>query len=176
MDYAWDQWHELINRYHPDILWSDIGYPVDPRLPQLFKDFYQAVPEGMVNDRWGSYPNWLRHSFNKPLFNLGAKIVTGRSNKGKDTPPLYYDYRTLEYTADWHGTDYFETTRGMDKSFGYNQYSRPQDYITADEVRQIVAKVRPQKGRLLLNVGPEKDGSIPPYQEKILRDLAAQQP
>ncbi|QFR22748.1 hypothetical protein D1010_04440 [Schleiferilactobacillus harbinensis] len=82
----------------------------------------------------------------------------------------------MEYTDDWHGTDYFETTRGMDKSFGYNQYSRPQDYITADEVRGIVAKVRPQKGRLLLNVGPEKDGTIPPYQEQILKDLAEKQP
>lgn len=177
LDYTWNQWHELIDRYHPDVLWSDIGYPVDPRLPQLFKDYYRAVPEGMVNDRWGNYPNWLDNPVLRPLFNVAAQIVTNREDKkGADTPPKYYDYRTLEYTDDWHGTDYFETTRGMDKSFGYNQYSRRQDYITADEVRDIVAKVRPQKGRLLLNVGPEKDGTIPPYQEQILKDLAEKQP
>ncbi|ERL66064.1 alpha-L-fucosidase [Schleiferilactobacillus shenzhenensis] len=178
LDYAWDQWHELIDRYHPDILWSDIGYPDDPRLPQLFKDFYQVMPDGLVNDRWSIFPNWMRHQYLHPLFNWAAKMQFKQSQKAdpKDMPPQYYDYRTIEYTTDWHGTDYFETTRGMDKSFGYNQFSRPQDYITADEVRDIVRLVKPQKGRLLLNVGPEKDGTIPPYQEQILKDLAEKQP
>jgi alpha-L-fucosidase len=66
---------------------------------------------------------------------------------------------------------YFEVCRGMDKSFGFNQFSRPQDYITADEVRAIIAEVVPKKGRLLLNVGPDSLGRIPDYQVKILEEL-----
>lgn len=103
-DYVWDQWHELIERYHPDILWSDIGYPQDERLPQLFADYYAAVPEGMVDDRWGDYPAWLRHKALYPLFNLGGAFVNWRAAKThKSAPPQFYDYRTLEYQTIWTG-------------------------------------------------------------------------
>ncbi|WDF81719.1 alpha-L-fucosidase [Lacticaseibacillus pabuli] len=173
-DYVWAQWHELIDRYHPDILWSDIGYPVDSRLPQLFRDYYAAVPDGMVNDRWSSYPNWLRHRVLHPLFNLGGAIWQ-ESHQTSAQAPAYYDYRTLEYTTDWHqDTGYYEITRGIDQSFGYNQFSRPQDFITADEVRRIIAEARPHNGRLLLNVGPMANGTIPAPQQAVLTDLASQ--
>ncbi|MFD1432662.1 alpha-L-fucosidase [Lacticaseibacillus yichunensis] len=175
LDYVWDQWHELIDRHRPDILWSDIGYPVDPRLPQLFADYYKAVPEGMVDDRWGSYPNSLRHKPLYPLFNLGGAIVNARAKKSnKSTPPQYYDYRTLEYSSIWTGApDYYEMTRGMDLSFGYNQAARPEDFITADDVRQLVAQGRKDRGRLLLNVGPMANGKLPDPQQTVLTDLAS---
>ncbi|GAF38975.1 alpha-L-fucosidase [Agrilactobacillus composti DSM 18527 = JCM 14202] len=67
---------------------------------------------------------------------------------------------------------YFEICRGMDKSFGYNQFSRPEDYITPAEVHQIIAQAVPQNGRLLLNVGPDQNGTIPAYQLQILKELA----
>lgn len=174
LNYIWDQWHELIDRYHPDLLWNDIGYPVDPRLPQLFKDYYAAVPDGVVNDRWGSYPNWLDNPVGTRLFDLGAAIYRKRDAQGKSNgTPKYYDYRTLEYTTERSGsTDYFEVTRGMDKSFGYNQFSQPKDYLSATEIQRLIADLRPQKGRLLLNVGPKADGSLPQYQADVLNKLA----
>ncbi len=173
-DYVWGQWHELIERYHPDILWSDIGYPQDERLPQLFADYYKAVPEGMVNDRWGDYPGWMRHQALFPLFNLGADYVTWKQRRHpKIGPAQYYDYRTLEYQTTWTGaTDYYEITRGMDYSFGYNQAAQPENFVTAQQVRNMVDAARPKRGRLLLNVGPKADGSLPDPQMKVLRDLS----
>ena len=44
--------YELIERYDPWILWSDIGYPPGYDLPKLFAHFYNRQPEGLVNDRW----------------------------------------------------------------------------------------------------------------------------
>ncbi|MCH4170195.1 MAG: alpha-L-fucosidase [Lactobacillus sp.] len=175
MDYCYNHWVELIDRYHPDILWSDIGYPADKRLPALFDYYYQAVPDGMVNDRWGQYPNILRHPPMRALFNLVANVVNRRRNQQNTLPKAkYYDYRTLEYSLPtWPDKQtYFEICRGMDKSFGYNQFSRPEDYITAAEVQQIIAQAVPQNGRLLLNVGPDQNGTIPPYQLQILKELA----
>ena len=172
-DYVWAQWHELIDRYHPDILWSDIGYPNDSRLPQLFKDYYAAVPEGMVDDRWGDYPNWMRHKMLYPLVNLGGAVQGVLAKKGHASEPPYYDYRTLEYTTDWQGqAPYYEITRGMDLSFGYNQAARSSDFLTAKQIRQIVAEARPRNGRLLLNVGPKADGTLPAPQAQVLAELA----
>jgi alpha-L-fucosidase len=58
-DYAYDHVVDLISRYRPDVLWGDIGWPDAGKAPgpksllQLFEQFYEAVPDGVVNDRWG---------------------------------------------------------------------------------------------------------------------------
>lgn len=177
LNYVWDQWHELIDRYHPDILWNDIGYPTDKRLPELFAYFYEAVPQGVINDRWNSYPNWLHNPLGRAAIDLGSRYLQRRESKGgAGIPPAHYDYRTLEYNTDWQGgDDYFEVTRGIDKSFGYNRMSRPEDSITADQVRALIKQVTPQKGRLLLNVGPMADGQLPPQQAALLSELETTQ-
>lgn len=60
--YAYEHVMDLINRYKPDILWNDIEWPdysklndesVDYTLARLFKNYYELVPHGLVNDRWG---------------------------------------------------------------------------------------------------------------------------
>lgn len=50
--YVEAHWRELIDRYRPSVLWNDIGYPPagDPR--PLIADYYAAVPDGVVNDRF----------------------------------------------------------------------------------------------------------------------------
>jgi alpha-L-fucosidase len=51
--YADGQTRELIERYAPSILWNDISWPapLDDEL-QLFADYYNKIPESVVNDRW----------------------------------------------------------------------------------------------------------------------------
>jgi alpha-L-fucosidase len=60
--YAYEHCIDLIERYRPDILWDDINWPdfskqggpeVGYSLAALFDRYYKAVPEGLVNDRWG---------------------------------------------------------------------------------------------------------------------------
>lgn len=57
--YAAAQLEELIARFSPDVLWNDIEWPdggkgnEDYALAALFKRYYAAVPEGVINDRWG---------------------------------------------------------------------------------------------------------------------------
>ena len=55
-DYAFNQTMELIDRYQPSVLWNDIGWPKKglSDLPTLFAHYYNAVPEGVVNDRWSN--------------------------------------------------------------------------------------------------------------------------
>ena len=52
VEYVDAHWRELIERYRPDILWGDIGYPAAADLERLFADYYNAVPDGLINDRF----------------------------------------------------------------------------------------------------------------------------
>ena len=50
--YADAQWRELIERYHPAVLWNDISYPKLGRIPQIFAQYYNTVPGGVINNRF----------------------------------------------------------------------------------------------------------------------------
>ncbi len=43
---------ELISRYQPSVLWNDICWPAGGDLPALFAEYYNTVPDGVINDRW----------------------------------------------------------------------------------------------------------------------------
>lgn len=52
VNYANNQYRELIDHYKPDILWNDITYPKKGNEFELFAYYYNEVPEGVINDRW----------------------------------------------------------------------------------------------------------------------------
>lgn len=57
--YAASQVEELVGRFRPDVLWNDIEWPdggkgtQDYAVAALLRRYFDAVPEGAVNDRWG---------------------------------------------------------------------------------------------------------------------------
>jgi alpha-L-fucosidase len=51
--YAFAQIHELIDRYKPAILWNDIDWPKTGNALQVEADYYNAVPDGVIDDRFG---------------------------------------------------------------------------------------------------------------------------
>jgi alpha-L-fucosidase len=50
--YADAHWRELMRRYQPAVLWNDIGYPKLGQVPEIFADYYNSVPGGVVNNRF----------------------------------------------------------------------------------------------------------------------------
>jgi alpha-L-fucosidase len=50
---------DLVDRFRPDVLWNDIEWPDAGKhagslgLAELFDHYYETVPDGVVNDRWG---------------------------------------------------------------------------------------------------------------------------
>ncbi len=170
VDYVEKHWLELIERYDPWILWSDIGYPPGYDLPKLWAHFYNNKPDGVVNDRWMQLPKFF---FNR----LGRYILTKmmeRMPKGETPKPVHCDFVTPEYATLDHITEHkWETCRGIGNSFGYNQFEDAEDYQKAGDLIRMLADIVSKNGNLLLNVGPRPDGSIHPAQVDALKGLGA---
>ncbi len=167
--YIENHWRELIERYDPWILWSDIGYPPGFDLPKLFADFYNHKPEGVVNDRWMQLPKFF---FSKIGRYILAQIIK-RMGQGEMKVP-HSDFVTPEYaTLDHITTHKWETCRGIGNSFGYNQFEDAGDYQKADDLIRLLADIVSKNGNLLLNVGPKADGSLHPLQVDALEGLGA---
>ena len=154
-DYIHAQAKELIDNYRPDLLWADAEYAVpEQRLPssawkskELIAYYYNHATnpdEVLVNDRWGK----------------------------EDDERLLGDYMTPEYYS-MQGIPefYWETTRGIGKSFGYNQNETEKDYESVKGLVRILVDNVSKNGNLLLNVGPKADGTIPEIQVQRLKGM-----
>jgi len=140
--FADSHWRELIERYQPDVLWNDIGYPEKAEPARLFADYYNRQPDGVINNR----------------FMLGA----GEGGQ-------HFDFVTPEYAVlDRVVEKKWESTRGIGGSFGFNRAEPDECLLSAAEIIHMIADVTSKNGNLLLNVGPTASGSVPAAQAERL--------
>jgi hypothetical protein len=147
-EHTWPQMKELINNYQPDVFWTDGEWdaPAETWKSQEFLAWlYNESPVKdriVVNDRWGA----------------GVRF----HHAGIYTP---------EYQPDLDFEDhYWEESRGMGYSYGYNREEDAWDYNSAQSlVLQLIDKVA-SGGNFLLDIGPDEHGKIPPImQERLLQ-------
>jgi alpha-L-fucosidase len=181
--YAEAQVRELIERYEPSVLWNDISWPTDlPTMVRLMSDYYRAVPEGVVNDRWMHRNLAMKLVSKRPVSRLidffmkrtTRKAAERGEEKGVVPPkPAHCDFRTPEYTSFPEITPgKWEATRGMSPSFGYNRNHTEADYEDPDELLRSFIDTVSKNGNLLLNVGPRgDDAAIPEPQVRRLERL-----
>ena len=68
--YADAQMRELIQKYQPAILWNDINYPKSGHPLEIMAEYYNAIPDGVIDDRFG-----VAHSdFVSPEYETLSKI------------------------------------------------------------------------------------------------------
>ncbi|MEV0247750.1 alpha-L-fucosidase [Nocardia sp. NPDC050712] len=182
-DYAEAQVRELVQRYRPDILWNDIGWPTgQQRLNALFADYYNTVPEGVVNDRWqtasfakqvlGRQP--LRWGFDRLMkWVLAQPGAADRVNNPPTVP--HSDFRTPEYAGyDTVQERFWQQDRGIGGSFGYNRQETEAEYAQPEELLTSLAEAAANNGALLLNSGPSGGaGVIVPGQRSRLDAIGA---
>lgn len=145
--YADAHWRELIDRYQPSVLWNDIGYPFAANVDALFADYYNTLPDGVVNDRFSMPP--------------------GAGNR-------HFDFTTPEYAVyDDIQPHKWESTRGIGFSFGYNQNEDARAFLSVEELVHSFVDIVSKNGNLLLNIGPMADGTLPEGQRERLRGLGA---
>ncbi len=146
--HMWPQMKELVNTYRPDVFWTDGDWDAPDDLwksKEFLTWLYNESPvkaSVVTFDRWGS----------------GIRFHHG----GVYTP---------EYQPDLDFEDhYWEESRGMGFSYGYNREEDAWDYNSAQSlVLNLTDKVS-RGGNFLLDIGPDEHGKIPPImQERLLQ-------
>jgi alpha-L-fucosidase len=175
--YAEAQVRELVARYRPAVLWNDIAWPsTGSQLWPLMRDYYDAVPDGVLNDRWMPWSpamGAMRFSAARRAADALNARLSGREGGIVPPKPPHFDVRTPEYAVfDRVPPDPWECVRGMDRSFGFNRNSGPEHFLSAGELVAMFADVVAKGGNLLLNVGPRgEDATIPSEQLDLLAAL-----
>jgi alpha-L-fucosidase len=174
--YAAAQWRELIDAYHPAILWNDLGWPAEVDPHQIFAHYYDVVADGLVNDRW-SRTRMPANRVVRALYLLFvSSILKVMSRIGRPLPQrppaVHHDIETHEYVVpDVAPQSLWELTRGLGKSFGYDAQETAADTLSGTELVHLLVDVVARGGNLLVNVGPDGGGQIPEIQQRPLREL-----
>src|SRR5450755_4356197 len=160
VDYMNNSIEELVDRYHPSVLWGDVtegpvktwegnALPADYwNSKQVLAHFYnhsEDPAEVVANDRWG--------------LDTDGKMVG--------------DYKTPERTQvgslskeKWEECDSLDPT-----SWGYNRRLKDSEYMTPNQVVDYLVDIVSKNGNLLLNIGPKADGTIPEIMQNTLREV-----
>ncbi|HEV7719826.1 MAG TPA: alpha-L-fucosidase, partial [Iamia sp.] len=70
--------HELVDRYEPSVVWSDIGAPPGFDLPAFLADYLRRVPDGTINDRWVVPPAVLARPRVRTAVNAAVRVALPR--------------------------------------------------------------------------------------------------
>ncbi|AOR30500.1 alpha-L-fucosidase [Streptomyces fodineus] len=142
-DYQAPQLLELIHGYDPEIIWCDIGG---------------------VNDSLHVLAEYFDHAKNR------ARPIDVTVNDRSGI--AFHDFTTPEYTTYAHTVvAKWEASRGLDpRSYGYNQATPDDAYMTAEEVVRSVVDIVSKNGNFLLDIGPRADGTIPEIMQTRLRE------
>ena len=143
------QFKDVVTRYQPAIIFSDGEWDMDSKawkseelLAWLFNES-GCRDEVVVNDRWGS-----------------------------DCRHKHGGYWTTEYAAGLKDDSHpWEESRGMGYSYGYNRAERIDDYKSAREFILVLCDLVSRGGNLLLDIGPNGDGTIPVIMEQRLLEI-----
>ncbi|MCR4825802.1 MAG: alpha-L-fucosidase [Bacteroidales bacterium] len=143
-NYMVPQFKELVNRYKPDLIFSDGDWnntAEQLRSQELISWYYNTVgKDAIVNNRWG---NGTKHGFLTPEYSAGIANA--------EVP--------------------WAECRGLGRSFGLNRNEDLDNYMTDKELIQHFVELVAHGGGLTLNVGPYADGTIPLIQQERLRSL-----
>lgn len=166
---------ELVDRYEPSVVWSDIGSPPGFDLRAFLVDYLRRVPDGTVNDRWVAPPAVLARPRARTAINAAVRVALPRlPDMGPSSGHPLADFRTPEYSSPPTATNHkWEATRGMGAAFGINANEPDDRLIDPDELVRSLADMVAKNGNLLLNVGPDAAGAIQPREAVRLDALGA---
>jgi alpha-L-fucosidase len=150
-EHMFPQFKDLITRYQPAIIFSDGEWDLPSsewRTPELLAWLFNESPvkdDVVINDRWG-----------------------------KETRHKHGGYWTTEYTPGMSGMEHpWEESRGMGFSYGYNRAERLEHYHTGRQLVIMLVDLVSRGGNLLLDIGPDADGTIPVIMEQRLIEIGS---
>jgi alpha-L-fucosidase len=150
-EHVFPQFKDLVTRYEPAVVFSDGEWDLpsaewhSPELLAWLFNESKVKDDVVVNDRWGN-----------------------------DSRHRHGGYWTTEYTPGMSGSDHpWEESRGMGFSYGYNRAERLVHYRSGRELAIMLCDIVSRGGNLLLDIGPDADGTIPVVMEERLAQIGA---
>jgi alpha-L-fucosidase len=148
-DHVWPQMKELINTYKPDVFWTDGDWDASEDTWKSKEFLAWLYNESPVKDRVVTYDRW----------GSGVRFHHG----GVYTPEYQPD---LDFE-----NHYWEESRGMGFSYGYNREEDAWDYNSAKVLVLSLVDKASRGGNFLLDIGPDSHGKIPPIMQERLLEI-----
>lgn len=145
------QLKELVQNYHPSLIFSDAG-------------------EWVYDDEFWKTKEFLAWLYNESSVKDDV-VVNDRWCKGM--PGKHGDYFSSEYEDMDESllSHPWEESRGIGGSYGFNRAEGIEDYNSSEELIHELIDIVSRGGNLLLNVGPTADGRIPVIMQERLVDI-----
>ena len=174
---------ELIARYEPSVLWNDISWPADEdELFRLFADYYAAVPDGVVNDRWVRSSTRLRDKAARAALDDRIKARIARLIPPPSTAASSRSRSRIATSAHRNTPASPTSSRRSGKpraplshSFGFNRNDREADHTPArDPDRRLPVDEVSKNGRPAAQCGADgRPRTIPEPQVERLKAFGA---
>lgn len=134
-------------------------------IDELWFDFSTAAVQG---SDWNADALMTMIRSHQPNIMVNNRLYDGLENSNGD-------FGTPERTIPASGLAFdWETCQAWDNtSWGYKAVANGASYKTAREAAQLYAQASSKGGNMLLNVGPDRTGAIPPEQTKLVNELGA---
>ena len=137
---------ELVDKYHPQLVWFDwwIEQPVFKPYLQKFGAFYY--------NRGAEWGRGVAINYKNEAFPSKAAVLDIERGQLAAIRPFFWQTDTAVQKNSW----------------GYTEH---QDYKTAGSIIGDLVDIVSKNGALLLNIGPKSDGTIPEPEQQILREI-----
>jgi alpha-L-fucosidase len=161
-------WRELISRYAPSIIWNDVGGPSTEDMLSLFSDYYEAVPDGMVNDGFGQAAAEDRDGRGLGIIRALRRMFATRGSRapsriGAALRAKHSDFRTVD--SDMPGAELpDDSADDSDDPWEYVRGLAETDelLLPVSALVRLLCDVTARGGNLLLAICPNADGSLGP--------------
>lgn len=170
--FSWYEWYNPLYKANPE------KYALQHAIPQAkaLIEKYKPVVFWTDGDWEDSDTTWHATEFLSWMYNESAvktNVVT-YDRYGKGIRFKHGSVYTPEYQPDMDfGDHYFEESRGIGFSYSYNKMEDIQDYNSPEALVLLLSDLVSRGGNLLLDIGPDASGKIPPVMQERLLQMGA---
>ncbi|MFR9651880.1 MAG: alpha-L-fucosidase [Rikenellaceae bacterium] len=152
----WGRSTELVERYHPDLVWFDWCWNIKP--------YNMTNRMNFISWYYNRAADWGMASADSP-----EVVVAYKSRKALPEGSAVLDVERGGMTAIEKNVWMNDTSLGL-KSWSY---APDEEYRSANQTIDMLLDIVSKNGILLLNIGPKADGSIPELAQESIRSIGA---